>query len=186
MANEFTTRRRIITAGLALLLAADAALIIYSVRLASTPRMRQQDLAQESDRIKMLKADVDRAAGIQRGLPQTKQDCEKFEAALLPATAGYSTVTDEIGTLARKANLQVAGINFRQKQIENRDLAEISIETGVTGEYGNVVKFLNSLQRSKDIYAVESLTAQPDAQAAGAPGGQVRVMLRMKTYFRNA
>jgi hypothetical protein len=55
----------------------------------------------------------------------------------------------------------------------------------VTGSYSGVVRFLNGLQRSKEVYTVQGLTAKSETGPQG-PTGQVRVTMHIKTYFRTA
>jgi hypothetical protein len=45
------------------------------------------------------------------------------------------------------------------------------------------VRFLNGLQRSNVLYAVEGLAAKSET-SQGGPTGQVRVTVHIKTYFR--
>ena len=59
------------------------------------------------------------------------------------------------------------------------------IDAQVTGDYRGVVRFLTSLQRSPNYYAVEGLSARPAGQSKG-PKGALQVTLHIKTYFRAA
>ena len=60
----------------------------------------------------------------------------------------------------------------------------MDLDTTVGGEYANIVKFMNNLQRSRNFYIVEALNLQAEGQS-GAPGG-MRIGVRMRTYFRTA
>jgi hypothetical protein len=55
----------------------------------------------------------------------------------------------------------------------------------VKGDYRGVVRFLNELQRSKNFYAVEGLSAHSGSQTQGVRGA-LQVTLHIKTYFRAA
>ena len=55
----------------------------------------------------------------------------------------------------------------------------------VVGSYAGVVRFLNGLQRSNVVYAVEGLSARSETGQGGSTG-HVRVTLHIKTYFRTA
>ena len=62
-------------------------------------------------------------------------------------------------------------------------MTEVVIDATVTGEYRNVVGFLNGLQRSSNLYQVDSLTlASENANQASANG--IKVALHLRTYFR--
>ena len=183
MRREFKLERRAILLGVVLLVAADVALIVYSWNVASAPRP-QQDLAVLTRNRDLLRADVARAQEIRKSIPDVQTDCDEFEHSLYPASTGYSTVTAELGTLASKAGLLIESRGFHPTEVKGRNLTEVQIDATVTGGYPAVVRFLNALQRSS-VYAVEDLSAKSETSNQG-PTGQVRVMMHIKTYFRNA
>lgn len=190
MRREFTIQRRLIIGALAVLLLADVGLATLSWRLASTPRPTEQQLAQEAQQVKLLKGDIERVELIRKDLPKTVSDFNRFQDSLLPASTGYSTVSAEVDDLARKAGLRMQGMSFHQTALKDRPLSDIEIETQVEGNYTSVVKFLNGLQRSQDVYVVDSLAlaSQQSQQNNGAtPGPEraIRVNVRMHTYFRS-
>src|SRR5437667_365599 len=59
MKIEFPTQKMIIIAGLAILIAADAILVLYAIE--STTRFSRNELAGQKTQIKLLKADIKRA-----------------------------------------------------------------------------------------------------------------------------
>ncbi|GAC1628497.1 MAG: hypothetical protein NVS9B13_26190 [Candidatus Acidiferrum sp.] len=185
MTGDFKVRRTSIIALLVFLVLADVALGIYSWQLASSPRAPRQEFAAENRRFELLRADVKRAQGIRDAIPAIQKDCDQFENSLLPASSGYSAVSAEVGSIANKSRVQVDDLTFKQKEIPNRNLAEIAMDASVKGEYTAIVNFLNGLQRSKNVYAVDGLALAGDSQNQG-PNAPVRVAVHMKTYFRTA
>ena len=184
MRSDFKIQRRAILLGLALLVIADIGLAVYGWNMASAPQS-QRDLAQLAQNRDLLRADVKRAQDIRQKIPAIQKDCDQFEHSLYLGGAGYSLVTAELGTIARKAGLQVDSRSVRQVDVKGRGLTEVVIETTVNGSYGGVVRFLNGLQRSSQVYAVEALSAKSEAQQSGSRTG-VRVTMHIKTYFRTA
>jgi len=184
MRHDFKLKRRSIVIALATLIVADTALGAYSWNRASA-RSAQQSLDFLSLNRDLLKKDIDRAENISRRIPAIQKDCDAFEASLFPETTGYSSVTAELSALAAKSRLQLDSRSFRPKEVKGRGLTEVEIETMVTGSYPGVVRFLNGLQRSANVYAVEGLSARSDSQVQGARG-QLRVTIHLKTYFRAA
>ena len=131
----------------------------------------------------LLRADIARAQDIRQKMPAIQKDCDQFEQSLYPASTGYSSVSAELGALATKAGLQLESRSFQQNEVKGRNLEQVDIEAVVTGSYSGVVRFLNGLQRSSNVYAVESLQAKGDE--GQQPGrGEVRVSMHIQTYFR--
>jgi hypothetical protein len=184
MRHDFTLERRAILFGVIVLVAADLALAIYGWNLSSA-RRPQQDLAILTRNRDLLKADITRAQDIRLRIPKIQEDCDKFEGSLFPATTGYSSVTAELSAIATKSGLQLESRGFHQNEIKGRDLEEVEIEAVVNGSYSGVVRFLNGLQRSNNVYAVVALDAKGDSGSQNSRG-EVRVSLHIKTYFRTA
>jgi Tfp pilus assembly protein PilO len=183
MRKDFTSRKRVILGLVGLLVLADCGLAAYSWWQASTPRTPQQQLDRESMQIKLWRSDIERARAIEHGMPDTQKDCDKFEQSLLPSNTGYSAVSQELGAIARKTGLQFSSTNYHQKDIASRKLTEVDLEVAISGDYASVVKFLNGLQRSENVYVVDGLALSSESQAQGSPSA-LRLSLRMRTYFR--
>lgn len=181
MRHDFKLERRLILFGLILLVAADIALAVYGWNL-SAGRHPQDELALLTRNRDLLKADITRAQEIRRKIPAIKEDCDKFEESLFPASKGYSSVSAELDSIANKAGLSIESSGFRQSDIKGRDVQQVEIDAVVDGSYSQVVHFLNGLQRSPNVYAVDALEAKADT-AQGA-NGRVRVSMHIKTYFR--
>jgi hypothetical protein len=185
MRRDFKLEKRAIIFGLTILLVADAALVVYSWNLASTPRTRHE-LESLSHTRDLLRADIKRAQDIREKIPAIQKDCDRFEQSMFPASTGYSSVAAELDTIASKAGLRLESKSFRQDDVKGRGLASVVIDATVIGSYSGVVHFLNGLQRSNNFYAVEALSAKTEGQNQAATRGGVRVTMHIRTYFRTA
>ncbi|HEY2352920.1 MAG TPA: type 4a pilus biogenesis protein PilO [Candidatus Acidoferrum sp.] len=185
MKQDAKFQKRLVIGALAVLVLADVALATYSWELSSAPQTPQQQLATQNKQLEVLKADIKRGEAIRQLTPAIQRDCDRFEQSLLPAASGYSSVSAELDSIAKKAGAQIESRDFKQKEIPNRDLEEVGIDITVNGEYTSVVRFLNGLQRSQNIYSVDGLALASDTQNQGA-NGPIRVSVHMKTYFRVA
>jgi Tfp pilus assembly protein PilO len=185
MHRDFTLRKRAIVVALALFLAADVALAAYAWNLGSAQSAQQQLAALQREEA-LLKADIARARSIQGEMPAIQKDCDQFESSFFPESSGYSSVTAELSAIAAKAGLSLDARGFHGAEVKGHGLREIIIEASVSGTYRDLVLFLNGLQRSPNMYAIESLSARPDNQKQGLRGGSLRVGIHLKTYFRAA
>ncbi|MFI5056965.1 MAG: GspMb/PilO family protein [Candidatus Acidiferrales bacterium] len=185
MRRDFTLQKRVVIGSLAALVLADCGLAAFSWRQASAPHMPQQELERQTVQLKLLQGDIDRAKAIQQSMPATQMDCDKFEKSLFPAITGYSAVTEELGGIAGKAGVQISGVNFHHKELPTRGLSEVELEATINGDYPSVVRFLNGLQRSENVYTVDSLALASENQSQGVAGA-IRVTLHVRTFFRAA
>jgi Tfp pilus assembly protein PilO len=185
MARDFKLQKRLIIAALALLLAADVALAAYTWQSGSTPRNEKQDLADQTRQLEVLKADVKRAQGIQNRMPAIQADCDRFERSLFSASTGYSSATADLDGIAQKAGAQVQDLAFKQQEISTRGLTNVEITATINGTYSSIVRFVNGLQRSDNLYILEGLSLKGENQNPGA-NSQIKVNLHLQTYFRTA
>jgi Tfp pilus assembly protein PilO len=185
MRRDFTFRRQAIIAGVVLLILADLALAAYSWQLASAPESPREQLTLEMKQHDLLKADIKHAQDIRDKIPSIQKDFDQFENSLFPASSGYSNVRSELGDIARKSGIQLADLGFRQSEIPSRGMTQVMVDATIVGDYKNVIQFLNSIQRSPNLYEVDALALATESANQGASGA-IKVTVHLKTYFRTA
>ena len=185
MKRDFKLRKNIILGLLAALLAADTALAVYSVRIASSAVSPQQELAAQAAQLKLLRADVERAREIQKNFPNSKADCVRFENSLPPSSSGYSGISADLEEVSHQAGLQIATLTFHSTEVAGRGMTELSMDASVSGNYQSVVRFLNGLQRSQIHYVVDELKLASERNGTENLG-DIRVDLHLRSYFKAA
>lgn len=187
MAHDFTNRRRFILVAVALLIAADIALGAYAWQMGSSDQFSPRALARQADQLKLLEADIDRAKTIQKAMPAVQKDCDKFVQMLFPASAGYSSSNADLHAIARTAGVQIQDLDFKQKEdpASGLDLTRVDIGATISGDYASVVRFVNGIQRSPNLYLLDNLQLSGETQNAGA-NSVLKVALHLQTYFRSA
>ena len=181
MDRSFAVKKQTILVGLGLLLLADLGLAGYSWQTSTALRTPMAQLDLDSRKLTLLAADIDHAEKIRHDLPATVADCDKFDASLLPAGTSDSAITAELDAQAKKSGLQIHSLSFKYKELLARPLTEVELDVLVAGDYSNIVKFMNGVQRSQTFYIVESLSLQEEGQSSP---GKLRIALHLKTYFR--
>src|SRR5215472_1595556 len=158
MPVDFTARKRAILTVVGLLIAADIGLGVYSWQLASAPNTSQKEFDAQNLRLKVVRGDIQQAQNIKDRMPATKSDCDKFEQSLPPQGSIYSSLASELDDLAKKSGLQIVALTTKEKDLTkekesaSQKMVEVGIDATVNGEYGNVAKFVNGLQRSQKFY----------------------------------
>jgi hypothetical protein len=183
MRRDFTTRKRAILGLVVLLVLADFALAAYSWELASAPRTAPQEIANRALQLKRMQADIERAQKIRDEMPNTQKDCEKFEKSLLLASSGYSSLSAELGEIARRSGVQLVDLAFKPTAVAERGMTELVVDSTIGGDYRSVIQFLNGLQRSANHYIVESLTLATEGGSQG-PANVIKVGVHIRTYLR--
>jgi Tfp pilus assembly protein PilO len=166
---------------LGLVLVADLALAAANWQMAAGPRDPQDELHALRQQRALLAADVARAQKIRATLPEVERSSSAFfQQQIAPAQSGYSALMADLGTLARGTGVRASNITYRQGNPDQRGVVEVEIGASVSGEYPNIVRFINGLEHSETFYVLDGLTL-----GANTSGG-LGLNLRLRTYFRTA
>ncbi len=162
-------------------LAADLALAAVNWQMASGPRDPEEELQTLRQQRALLAADIARAQKIRADLPEVERTSGAFfQQQIAPSQSGYSALMDNLGTLARSTGVRTGNITYRAGTPDKRGVVEVEIGAAVSGDYPNIVRFINGLEHSDTFYVLDSLTL-----AAGSTGG-LGLNLQIRTYFRTA
>lgn len=173
--------RRSVLIAVAALCLADVALGVF---LWQGTKEGPAELRAQANRLqeqaKLLQADVQRGDRIKVSLPQVGKDCDAFyRNAFLNQPGAYSEVESDLEAIARKANLRTTDLKFKQKDLKDHGVTEVSIDGSVEGEYPALVQFINGLERSKNMYLLDGLSL------ASVSTGGIRLKIDLRTYFRS-
>lgn len=128
----------------------------------------------------------------QAALERTKLLVQKVERARAEGTQfmakymlnernAYSTILGELTQAADKVNLKTKESQYGVEPIEGSDTLEMmTISASFEGEYLNLTKFLNELDRSPRFLIIESLTASPQPQ-----GKVVNVNFKLNAFVKD-
>ncbi len=93
-----------------------------------------------------------------------------------------SAILAELNSVARESKMKVKEHTFSVEPIEgSNDLNILTINGNYEGSYGNLMEFVNLLDRSKQLIIIESLQAQPQQTA-----GILNLNIRLETFVREA
>jgi Tfp pilus assembly protein PilO len=103
-----------------------------------------------------------------------------LEGITLPRRTGFSTLLTELLQAASEAGIDTREGNFDIQPIEGTDeYGLITVNANFRGEYQNLVRFLNQLDRSKQFLIIESLAATPRTDS-----NALQFTMRLNTLLR--
>jgi Tfp pilus assembly protein PilO len=173
-------RKTIIRAVIALILVLDVLLIVANWRLTSSPDSSSDQVRLFRRKRDLMAADILRTQQIRASLPSVQTDTQNFfQKDLRSSDGGYSSVSEDLDTLAKDAGLRITSTRFRAHAVEKRGVDEITVSISLEGPYPSVVSFINGLERSNSFYLLDSL--QLDSSAEGV----LKLNLELRTYFRS-
>ena len=181
MNRPVETVKRWVLRGLVALLLVDAALgaVVWNYE-SGHPETAEKALERLQYEDREMVADVRRAQRIREQLPDVKKQCNEFmNDTLLVASSGYSTIEADLGKISAAAGLPGGGVSFKQKPADKQGIVEVEVTAVVEGDYSALVKFINGLERSKNLYLIDSMALNAGHERAA------RLSLVMRTYFRS-
>jgi hypothetical protein len=167
-------------AALAVLLLADVVLAVFLWQSAlqgpEEMRARRDRLAIQA---RLLQADIARGEKIRTSLPQVQKDSDSFyRDSFLDPVTGYSDIETDLDSIGTRAGVKTTGFTFKQKDVKDRGVTEIAINTTVDADYPAIIQFINGLERSKYFYLLDEVELNT-AQAGG-----IKLRIGLHTYFR--
>jgi hypothetical protein len=92
----------------------------------------------------------------------------------------YSAISETLGKLASENHVQVSAVHYEAKDTDVAGVQRVGINSLVTGDYANEMRFINAMERSKTFFVINSVSL------GGAEGRTVRLELHFETFLRSA
>lgn len=166
---------------LVLVLIADLGLAAVNWKMTSAPRDPDAELHTLRRQRDLLAADIARAKKIRAELGDVERDGGAFfQKQIAPAQSGYSALSENFGDLARAAGVRASNITYQTGNPDKRGVIEVEIGASVSGDYANIVRFINGLEHSDTFYVLDSL------QLGASSSGGLGLNLHLRTFFRSA
>ena len=177
MADLQGARRKLkIAIGLMLALDVAAAGVLFSplVGSAESRRYEKNSLAAE---LTKKNHDLQPLRDIDKKVDLAKKQIPDFYAQRFAARD--SDLADELGKIAAQNGVKIQQAKYKQEVPEVANIVPVEIQGDFSGDYLQLVRFINSLERSKLFITVDGV----DLASEGA--GPVRLQVTMHSYLRS-
>jgi Tfp pilus assembly protein PilO len=127
--------------------------------------------------LKALDMQTEPMRGLDKRLGETRDEINDFYARRIPAN--YSSISGEIGQVAVRSGVRMTRVQYTQR-LPSNNLSEIDLDSGITGRYPEIMRFINSLERDKIFFVIRGMNL------TGQQGGLVNLRLQVATWLRPA
>jgi type IV pilus assembly protein PilO len=134
-------------------------------------------LATEQVQLKALELQTVPLRGLDRRVVESREQMKQFYAKRIPAN--YSSIASRIGDLEVKSGVRLSRVLYTQGA-PTGDLTEISMDAGISGEYPQIMRFVNGMERDQTFFVIRAMGL------TGQQGGMVNLRLRVSTWMRAA
>lgn len=157
------------------------AVIVLSTRFAlvwsATSSRFQGALDSKQLELRALDLQTKPLRGLDKRVLLTRDQIRDFYADRIPAN--YSSFAERIGQLQVKSGVRLSRVTYTQAR-PSGDLTEIKLDAGISGEYPQIMKFVNSLETDKTFFVIRAMSL------TGQQGGLVNLRLQVSTWMRAA
>jgi Tfp pilus assembly protein PilO len=154
-----------------------AAGILFSPLVGSSESRRTQ-MRQLSAELQKKTHDVQPLIGMDKKIVVAKDQIGDFYKGRFAAKD--SELTTELGKLAAQDGIRIQQARYKEEEPESSGIVPVAIDGSFAGDYLQLVRFINTLERSKMFFTVDSV------DLAGEGTGQVRLQIGLHSYLRGA
>jgi type IV pilus assembly protein PilO len=125
--------------------------------------------------LKTLELQTEPLRGLEGRVKESRLQIHDFYDRRIPAN--YSSILTSIGALEIKSGVHLSRVGYSQGASAG-NLTEISMDAGISGEYQQIMHFVNGIERDKTFFVVRAMAF------TGQQGGLVSLRLRVSTWLR--
>jgi len=90
-----------------------------------------------------------------------------------------SDLVNELGKLASENSIRIQQEHYKEEDAESSGIVPVEIDGSFSGDYLQLVRFINTLERSKMFFEVDSV------DLAGEGAGPVKLGITIHSYLRS-
>jgi len=175
---DLGSSRRKLKIAIGAMLAADviAAAVLFSPLVGSADSRRMQINEFKAELTKKTR-DVTPLRNIDKKIVLAKGQISGFYKDRFAAKD--SDLANELGKLAAENGIHIQQARYKQEDAETSGIVPVEIEGSFAGDYLQLVRFINTLERSKMFFEVDSV------DLAGESAGPVRLGITIHSYLRS-
>jgi len=145
--------------------------------LVGSARSRDQQLSDLGREVQRKTREMEPLQGLDKKIVSAREQIEQFYAERLPSQD--SAISDTLGKLASQSGVKIGGLKYTTKDPEAIGVRMVEIDGDFSGDYLHLVRFINSLERAKVFFIIDSV------DLGGEQQGVVRLQLKLETYLKS-
>lgn len=151
--------------------------IRFGMDWAATSGSSTDALAGKQIQLKALDLQTAPLRGLDRKVVETRDQIAEFYLKRIPPN--YSSISTRVGEMEIESGVRLSRMQYTQGA-PGADLTEITLDAGISGEYPQIMRFVNDLERDKNLFVIRAM------DLTGQQGGLVNLKLRVSTWLRPA
>lgn len=172
------TRKRLKIALVAMTVADVAAGALLLSPVIGSERSRREQLDQLWKELQAKTRQVEPLRNIDKKIILAQDQINDFYKQRLPGQD--SAISEELGKLATASGVKIGGVKYELKDPEPVGVQPIEIAADLTGDYLQLVRFINAVERDKQFFLINSV------ELGGEQEGRVKLGMKLETYLKTS
>ena len=181
---NFREPQVLVRAALGLLLAANLVVAAFAFHLVGeSPNDLDAQLASLRSTFRSAQQHLNKSRSLVRNMDIGRDQGNKFEVSYMtPRRHTFGPLDDELKRLAKEAGMKIGTVNYSLPDpIEgSSDLSMLTINAGFEGGYPQLMKLVNTIDRSPRFLLIDSLQVAPQPK-----GDVLDAVFRINTFVRD-
>ncbi len=144
--------------------------------LVGSEKERGDELQQLTIQAKQKRQEVERVGDIDKKIALATQQIDTFYKDRLPLRD--SAVSDALGKLAAESGVKLEQVKYDPQDAVSAGLRPLAVEANLSGDYPQLARFLNSLERSQLFFIVDGV------DFTGQQNNAVRLQMKLRTFLK--
>ncbi len=172
--DPLVLRNKVKIAIAALLVVDIIAVILLFSPLVGSERSRREQMDALWQELQRKTHEAEPLRNVDKKIAVASQQVDEFYKNRLPSQD--SAIYDELGKVAKQSGVKIGQIRSKGKDTDAVGLRPVEIQADFSGDYLQLVRFINSLERDPIFFIIDSV------ELGGEQGGVVKLQLKLETY----
>lgn len=151
--------------------------IRFGLDWAATSGSSTDALLGKQIQLKSLDFETAPLRGLDKKVVLSREQVKEFYAKRIPPN--YSSISARVGELEVQSGVRLSRMQYTHG-VQGAGLTEITLDAGISGEYPQIMRFVNDLERDSNFFVIR------DMALTSQQGGLVNLRLRVSTWLRPA
>ncbi len=168
------TRKRL---GIAFAAMGAVCVIALAVLFSPLVKERSDDIIQLRSQQNIKQLQVNKVGDIDQKIASASQQISAFYQNRIPERD--SAISDNLGKMAAESGVRLEQVRYSPKDTVPAGLRPVEIEANLSGQYPQLARFLNSVERNQPVFfIVDSI------ELGGEQNATVRLQVKLRTFVR--
>ncbi len=152
------------------------AIAVFFSPLVGSEQARREQLNGLWKELQLKTRQVQPLRGLDKKIAVARTQIDTFYKERIPDRE--SAISEALGRVATQTGVRIEHFKYEAKETDDPGLTRVLVEANLSGDYLQLVRFINSLEREQLFFIVDGV------ELGGEQGGQVKLQMKMEAFLK--